>query len=189
MQKAELDIVKNFVANQLGDPRVNDLEIGIEFDNSIIHANSTYMDHEQLDRIATVMAENYWIFWYRKKKEFYTSDFPIVVVPHVKDAKPVNWGLTQYGGELTFPLFPDCVLSIYDRRYFSQLSDEDCTFKEADDKRTRELNFYRYLYAERHVLSYTNDFKFIEFLFNHFGEHRFSRINLQTTIVSGFGKY
>ena len=55
---------------------------------------------------ADTIANNIFVFWVSNEKDFYTSDFPIVVSPHVQNVRPMYMGLAQYGGELTFPLSP-----------------------------------------------------------------------------------
>lgn len=49
------------------------------------------------------------MFLVSKNDDFYTTDFPIVVEPHVKDARTTYMELAQYGGELTYPLSPSLI--------------------------------------------------------------------------------
>ena len=83
-----------------------------------LHANLSYLDNETLITFADAIANNIFVFWISKGNDFYTSDFPIVVSPHVENVRPMYMGLAQYGGELTMPLSPSLALSIYDRAFF-----------------------------------------------------------------------
>ena len=121
--------------------------------------------------------------------DFYTSDFPIVVEPHVKNALPMYMGLAQYGGELTFPLSPTLMIVVFDRVYFKEKEEYDCTFSIATDKEIRRQNMLRYFYAKRHVFSAKKDFQLIDMIYKLKGHHIFVNSNFKSKIVSGLGKY
>lgn len=84
----------------------------------VLHAQLTYLNNETLMDFADAIASNIWMFLVSKNSDFYTSDFPIVVEPHVKNARPMYMGLAQYGGELTYPLSPSLMLVVFDKVYF-----------------------------------------------------------------------
>lgn len=138
---------------------------------------------------AEAIANNIFVFWVSPEKDFYTSDFPIVVSPHIEDVRPMYMGLAQYAGELTMPLSPEIVLSVYDREYFKDKESLDGCFIEADAKEVRRQNLLRYFYASRHVFSYKNDFGLIDFAYQLKGKHIFMEPNLNSEIVSGLGRY
>ena len=98
-------------------------------------------------------------------------------------------GLAQYGGELTMPLSPEIVLSVYDRDYFKDKESLDGCFIKADAREVRRQNLMRYYYASRHVFSYKNDFSLIDFSYRLSGKHIFMKPNLSAKIVSGLGIY
>ena len=136
-----------------------------------------------------MLSSNIFVFWISKGNDFYTSDFPIVVSPHVENVRPMFMGLAQYGGELTMPLSPSLALSIYDRAYFKDREELDGCFVEASDKEVRRQNFLRYMYATQHVFSYKNDFSLIDFVYKLDGKHPFWKPNHNSEIVSGLGRY
>ena len=51
-----------------------------------------------------LLQNNIFVFWVSKEKDFYTSDFPIVVSPHVQNVRPMFMGLAQYGGRVNVPI-------------------------------------------------------------------------------------
>ena len=88
------------------------------------------------------------------------------------------------------PLSPCLALSIYDRLYFKDMKEMDGCFVKASDKEVRRYNMMQYFYAIRHVFSYKNDFKLIEFIYNmRGGNHVFMVPRLKAEIVSGLGRY
>ena len=118
MERAGMDMIKHIMSVPTGNEELKKLEIGIKCEKPALHATLSYLNDETLMSFAEAIAKNIFVFWVSSEKEFYTSDFPIVVSPHVEDARPMYMGLAQYGGEMTIPLSPEIVLSVYDRGYF-----------------------------------------------------------------------
>lgn len=189
MERASIDMIKEIMAVQTGNEDFRKLEVGVKCEKPALHANLSYLDNETLMAFANAIANNIFVFMISKENDFYTSDFPIVVSPHVKNVSPMYMGLAQYGGELTMPLSPGLALSIYDRAYFKDKVELDGAFVEASNKEVRRQNFLRYMYATQHVFSYNNDFSLIDFVYNLDGKHPFLKPNHKTDIISGLGRY
>ena len=189
MEKASIDMIKEFMACQTGNSDFRDLDVGISCEKAALHANQSFLDGDFLMEFADTIANNIFVFWVSKEKDFYTSDFPIVVSPHVQNVRPMFMGLAQYGGELTFPLSPEIALSIFDRAYFQDKISMDGSFIVASDKEIRRFNYLRYMYATKHVFSFNNDFKIISLIYKIEGRHPFLQPNYKTQIISGLGKY
>ena len=189
IEKAGIDMVKCFLAKEKGDESINDLKIDVKCEAPILHAKLTYLNDEMLMDFADAIASNIWMFLVSKNGDFYTSDFPIVVQPHVKNARPMYMGLAQYGGELTFPLSPSLMLVVFDRVYFKEKEEYDCTFSITNDKEIRRQNMLRYFYAKRHVFSSKKDFSLIGMIYKVEEHHIFMNANFKSEIVSGLGKY
>ena len=189
MERAGIDMIKEIMAVQTGNEEFRKLEVDVKCEKPALHANLSYLDNETLMTFANAIANNIFVFRISKENDFYTSDFPIVVSPHVKNVSPMYMGLAQYGGELTIPLSPSLALSIYDRAYFKDKVELDGAFVEASNKEVRRQNFLRYMYATQHVFSYKNDFSLIDFVYNLDGKHPFCKPNHKTEIISGLGRY
>ncbi len=189
IEKARIDMVKLFLAKEKGDESINDLKIDVQCEAPVLHAQLTYLNNEMLMNFADAIASNIWMFIVSKNRDFYTSDFPIVVEPHVKNARPMYMGLAQYGGKLTYPLSPDLMLVVFDREYFKEKEEYDCTFSIAVDKEIRRQNMLRYFYAKRHIFSSKKDFSLIDMIYKVEGRHIFKNANFKSGIVSGLGKY
>lgn len=189
MEKASIDMIKESLACQTGNSEFRDLDIGVTCEKAALHANQSFLDGDFILEFADAIANNIFVFWVSKENDFFTSDFPIVVSPHVQNVRPMYMGLAQYGGELTFPLSAEIALSIFDRAYFQDKISMDGCFIEATDKEIRRFNYLRYMYATQHVFSYNNDFKIIDFIYKMEGRHTFWHPNYKTKITSGLGKY
>lgn len=189
LDRANIDMLKNILARQYNDDSFEKLKIDLECEEPALHADLTYLNSEMLMSFADAIANNIWIFQVSQNADFYTSDFPIVVDPHIKEARPMYMGLAQYGGELTYPISPSLLLTVFDRKYFSSMVSKDGVFVKAVGKEVRRQNMFRYFYAKRHVFSYHNNFSLIYFLLSFNGKHIFCNPNFSSTIVSGLGKY
>lgn len=190
MDHAGTDLAKYIMAVQMENEAFNDLEVKATCEKPALHARLTYMDYETLTKCTGIMASNFYVFKVSMGNDFFTSDFPIAVSPHVPDSQYLYSGLVQYGGELMITLSPNIALSIYDRHYFKDKEELDGCFVEASDKEVRRYNMMQYFYATRHVFSYKNDFRLIEFIYNmRGGSHVFMTPHLKAEVVSGLGRY
>ena len=55
----------------------------------------TYLNNDMLMMFAEAIAHNIWIFQVSRNADFYTSDFPIVVKPHVLNVRPIVYGVSS----------------------------------------------------------------------------------------------
>ena len=188
-EKAGADMLKHILAIQTGDKTFDELNLKLSCEKPVLHAQLSYMNNELLMQCASDMARNIFVFWVSKEKEFYTSDFPIVVKPHCKNAIPKYEGLVQYGGEIMMTLSPDMAVSIYDRDFFKGKECFDACFIEADNKEIRRHNWMNYLYAKRHVFSLNGNFDILDCIYKMNGKHEFLAPNLSMEIKSGLGDY
>ena len=190
MERASIDMMKELMAKQTNNDDYKKIKINPTCEKPALIADLSYLDCETLMKFADAIANNIFVFWTSKNSDFYSSDFPIVVCPHVDKVRPLYMGLSQFGGELTIPLSPNLMLSIYDRDYFNTTKKElDGHFIEASDKDVRRYNLLRYMYASQHIFSYNNDFSLIDFVYKLKGRHDFFKPNNSISIVSGLGKY
>lgn len=189
-KQAGVDMMKFIMAKQTGNEELEKLKVGVTCEKAALHAQLTYMNYDELMRCAGAMANNYYVFWVSIGSDFYTSDFPIAIEPHVPNQGYLYCGLLMYGSEMMMSLSPSIALSIYDRNYFTDKEKLDGSFIIADDKEIRRHNMMRYFYAQRHVFSYKNDFRLIEFIHKaRGGEHIFMTPHLKAEVVSGLGRY
>ena len=160
------EIAKRLVANIENDPKYNDLEIKIEYDNALIHAQSSFMNEDLIKQFASSISQNYWTFMYSSTGEFMTNDSPILLKQHENGARPLCLGLAQYGVEMYFVFSPFLVVQIYDRQFFKLEHSQDFLFGEVTDNGIKHINLLNYCTAQRHVFSFCGDFSFVERLYN-----------------------
>ena len=190
LEQASVDMFKHILAKQTGNDGFDQLKIKVECEKPAVHAMITYMDYDELMKCADLLAKDIFVFWVSRADDFYTSDFPVMVEPHVKDVGNQYCGLVQYGGEIMMSLSPDLAISIYDRDYFKDKENMDSCFVMADAKEIRRHNLMHYFFAQRHVFSRKNDFSLIEsFLNTNGGKHIFMTPHLKAEVVSGLGRY
>lgn len=189
-EQANLDMLKHILAVQENNDVFKNLDVKAVCEKPALHATLTYMNYEELMKCAGIMANNIFVFWISKGNDFYTSDFPIAVEPHVKNSRGIYCGLVQYGGEVTMPLSPSLSVSIYDSQYFEDKKEFDSCFIVADTEEIRRQNLIRYFYASRHVFSLKNDFSLVESFYHYNGnKHEFMKPHLKAEVVSGLGRY
>lgn len=151
------------LAKETNNPEMANLNVTAEIsDKAAYHAKSTFMNEELVNAYAKALSENIWTFRYCADGQFYTSDFPINVKPHVKNVCPFCEGLAQYGAELTFPVSKNCMIIIWDKSYFSHMKQDDCTVEYASIKDIGHFNIQRYAFTKRHLFSCNGNFGFID---------------------------
>ena len=144
------------LSKELNNPDIAKLDIVASVDQVVNHAKSTYLDEELLNTFSNQLCNNYWSFFYSSTNSFYTSDSPIVAFGHADNICERNecLGLTRYGVETSFPLTPNLMLVIWDKRYFSKFDRLDGYFGEVTKDFLEHLNSRRLLYAKKYVFSY-----------------------------------
>jgi hypothetical protein len=149
-------------------------------DSAFEHYLYGFGSEEIVDGFVSRLVSNYWELYISTNDYFYTSDFPIIVEPHVKDAELECLGLTMYGAEATFPLTKKVLLKIWDKRYFPNKKDTDGEFIYASNSFVRCENIRQYLYARNIVISSCNDFSLPEFIKNKEGHEVSMHPNFKT---------
>ena len=159
-----IDLFKEGISMEHNNDIYKNINVKYKCDPALLHAQSTFLNDELVNHFAAALAENYWSFLVSIDGKIYTSDFPLVVEPHISNATPINLGLTQYGSELTYPLTKNIVLTIWDKNFFSEKARGDCKFYTISEKEERRQNRFRYYYAKRYVFSFIKDFYLIDSL-------------------------
>lgn len=151
-----LRLFKFGLSKELNNPEIAKLDITASIDRVVDHANSTYLNEDLVNMFTEQLCGNYWNFLYSPTSSFYTSDSPIVAWEHSENQYIRNecLGLTRYGAETSFPLSPNLMLVIWDKRYFSKLGGTDGLFGEVPNNYLEHLNSRRLLYAKKYVFSY-----------------------------------
>lgn len=83
----------------------------------------TIFDMESLERFTDVFLSHTWIIGYSKTfKPFYTSDEPVIKIPHVKDKIFGSLsGIASEGIEIVLPLTPKHILILLEKTHFPEM--------------------------------------------------------------------
>ena len=175
--------IQGIISRDFNIPEVEKINMELDEGGAFVYAKIALCNDEFIDPIAGRMAQNYWTFNISESGGFYTSEFPIIVEPLVKDAILQDFGLTQYGGVVTFPLTKDILIAIFDREYFADKKHIDGRFFVTSTCTEDYYNRLTYLYAKRFVFAYNNDFTLIDKLTQQQkGTHTFIKPNLQGVV-------
>lgn len=128
----------------------------------------TMSDGTTIKKIADILYNHVWTFHINKTSfPFYTSDSPVVPIPHYFNPYVSCSGLESPGIEVVFPISSNLLLSMYDEndKQNKNRIDKSTDFitKEEDIK---FYNNYQLYYSNRCVFSISDDFDAIKELFN-----------------------
>lgn len=146
------------LANERKTPSISKLPIDFDIDSVSCHAINTYLDSDFVNRIANHLVKSYWHFYYSPYAGFYSSDNPVAIIHRCNNVIAKEYGLTDYGAEVSFPINPWLLLTIYDYRYFSVYYGTDGLFEEAVNEHIEYANVCQCAFSRRHVFSKTGDF-------------------------------
>ena len=122
------------------------------------------LDMEAILNLMESFASKEWILYYNQTKQpFFTSDNPIVRIPHVKHPFLSMGGLSSKGIEICFPLSPQMVLSMYDGEYHMYTKKLHRKIYVINDVETiNQINLPMVINAERWIVSQNNDFSLVQ---------------------------
>lgn len=125
-----------------------------------LHSNFI-LDSEWRYSIQEQLVDKIWIFYYTKENVF-TSDNPIILKPHINGEKPFYEGFGMNGVEVIFPISKNIILTIWDKKYFSNKISLHNSIQILNSKTLREYNLYQYYFSNFEVYSALNDMTIIE---------------------------
>ncbi len=158
------DIIKSGIINM--NPEIDNIEATIEYDkdyDTILHSKLYANEKLVSDFVAQILTKN-WIFYISDNTEFYTSDNPIIIKPHIQNEPRYYDGFGMKGVEIIFPISKSIILTMWDSNYFPEKQKKENSFELINPKQMREYNCYQYIWANRQVYSYSNDFALVNAL-------------------------
>lgn len=151
-------LFKEGLANERKTPSISKQSIDFDIDSVSCHAINTYLDSDYVSRIANHLAKSYWHFYYSPRGDFYSSDNPIIIMHQYNNEMTKDYGLTDYGAEISFPINPCLLLTIYDYRYYYIYDGTDGLFEEALNEHIEYANVCQFAFSNRIVFNKTGDF-------------------------------
>lgn len=159
-----IDIIKSGIIST--NPELANDECLIEYDkayDTILHSN-LYANQELVSNFASQILDKHWVFYKSNSLDFYTSDNPIIIKPHIKNKRNYYDGFGMEGTEIVFPISKSILMTMWDTNHFPEKQKKVNTFELLNDKEIRAYNCYQYIWANQQVYSYSNDFTIIELL-------------------------
>jgi hypothetical protein len=152
-------IVQAGIALEQGKPELADLSLKAKYDKVANHARFGFANIDRVKEYTNSFAEGYWFFFYSFDNNFYTSDIPIQYYQpnNLKGVdRPIN-----YGSEIMFPILPNLLLVSFDRNYYSNYKENDCSLLKANKRLVHFSNYFHMKYAKQFVFSYTGNFDMV----------------------------
>lgn len=120
------------------------------------------LDPDMAVDFANAIRQHIWVMYVNKTDTpFYTSDDPVVNIPHKHDRFISYSGLSSDGIEIIFPISPMLLLGMYDAKTYSTLF-ADKSFMQADIELVEYFNRAQIIHCQRCVFSCSDDFAFAE---------------------------
>jgi hypothetical protein len=166
VERARLEIVKSFFGSQYPEHRDFIRSISMTYDRQFDTEKHSeiFANQDCLNNIQDCLLNKFWLFLISPDDDFFTSDNPVLIKPHVQN-QPARWeGFDMKGNEVIFPLSSSVLLTLWDTDYFAGKEDEHNKFFLIDAKAKRDYNCYQYIWANDEVYSKKGDFQLIELL-------------------------
>lgn len=160
------DIIKSFLSHENPTLKKEIENIRVEYNEDydpILHSEM-YADEELYVGIANQLLNKHWIYFITKNNDFYTSDNPIIIKPHIEKQRPYYGGIGMRGAEIIFPISSSILLTMWDSNYFEIIEQKHDTFNKINGKHKREYNCLQYMFSNRQTYSYIDDFSIIKSL-------------------------
>lgn len=122
------------------------------------------LNQDEISHLSRIFDNYVWIL--RRNKTcnmFYTSDNPIGAIPHIHHPFLSTEGLESEGIEICFPISPQIMLSMYEKKYHKRLVKYDRRIVDMDN--VQDIEYYNRICAQhstRCVFSCDNDFSLLE---------------------------
>lgn len=120
------------------------------------------LDMEHINELASIINNLTWMLGINSTDQlFYTSDAPIVMIPHTGDST-MGVGLLSRGVEVVLPITPKLLLVMFDGDYHYNHINHDRWYIQLD--RTDYIEYYNWylsMFAHRCVFSSTGDFDIV----------------------------
>ena len=117
-----------------------------------------FSDKKTLDLLSSILQKRLWIIGINATNQpFYTSDHPVVNVPH-REAGSLGIAGLIAGIEINFPLGPHYMLSLLDRMHFKNLARLDRNYGQIGRQMVNDINYLQVVNSYQEIYSNTQNF-------------------------------
>jgi len=145
------------------------------------HIDAMY-DTAQIVHNSVLLLQHIWVLLKNTSgKPFYTSDSPVTMRGHLGYI-----GIAEEGIEIAFPLNPNYMLVLLDRKYHRQALPFDNRLKEIDPAIVTYYHYHQATYCQRYVYSPDDDFADARAaceMFPHTRDARMARVSVRSPLL------
>lgn len=164
LMQESLAIFKSGITNIYPELDVHQAKFEYDKDYDTLLHSKLYANQEFVCNFASQILDKHWIFYISDSTDFYTSDNPIIIKPHISNKPYYYDGFGMEGVEIIFPISKSILLTMWDSNHFPGKQKKNNNFELLTTKEINLYNCYQYIYANQQVYSYSNNFSIIEFL-------------------------
>lgn len=113
------------IANQIQNP-IEEIQLSLAKDRRPAAHATILLNIPLIEELATILLKHIWIVVENKtESSYYTSDHPVVVVPHAGTSVRPKSGLASTGIQVIYPLTPQYSLSLLERNFWKLFAPSD----------------------------------------------------------------
>lgn len=121
------------------------------------------LDEKELERTAEILNNHIWVMYVNKTDmPFYTSDNPVITIPHKSDKYMSYGGIASEGVEIVFPITPNLLLAMYEKTWHSNRFSDRSFVSLTSKEKVAYFNMYQIMQSDRCVFSIKDDFGLAE---------------------------
>ena len=122
--------------------------------------NMMILNPEATLHLAEILMDHVWIMCVNKTDvPYYTSDDPVVKIPHKRDNFISHAGFASEGIEIVFPISPSLLLCMYDTKMYGDIFKDRQFYAMSDVDEVKYYNLYQVVHSYRCVFAAENDFE------------------------------
>lgn len=131
------------------------------------------LDQELGEHIAKILLDHIWVMYVNKTNHlFYTSDNPVLTIPHKENKYHSYSGLASKGVEIVFPISPRLLIAMYDKDSYSKHFKDRTFLTLNDNSKIDHYNQVQVTKSFRCIFSQDNSFEIAENLCKAYPEIR-----------------
>ena len=144
--------------------------------------NMVVLNHEKQEKMAETLDNHIWVMYVNKTNTpFYTSDNPVVAIPHKNDEYISYTGIASEGVEIAFPISPYLLLAMYERTWHSGKVEEGKFVPIYNPERIDYYNGMQVIHSSRCVYSIMDNFEIARTVCNEHPQIRQSENRIEVT--------
>lgn len=118
---------------------------------------------EPILHLAEILENHIWVMCVNKTSmQFYTSDEPVVKIPHKESKFISHSGFASDGIEIVFPISPNLLLCMFDKKEYGEIFRDRQFYEMHDLEEVKYYNQHQVIHSYRCIYSVAEDFSLAE---------------------------